>query len=74
MPLNHKTSVSKGRCQIYPIFFFRLENLHLLPRDELCRRIIFEITYLGRADSLAEEKMLLALDKYGLGSLTNLYQ
>jgi hypothetical protein len=40
------------------------KNLHLLPNDELSRRIVFEVAYLDKADSLAEQKVLLALDEY----------
>jgi hypothetical protein len=45
-------------------FRFRLNNAHLLPKEELSRAIIIELAYLSKADTLAEKRVLEALDKY----------
>jgi hypothetical protein len=45
---------------------FSLKNSHLLPANELSRSIVVELAYLSRADSVAQKRVLQALDDYGV--------
>ncbi|MGI0018880.1 MAG: hypothetical protein ACREAY_00250 [Nitrososphaera sp.] len=47
-------------------FRFRLKNSHLLPANELSRRITIELAYMAKADSIAEKRVLQALDDYSV--------